>query len=292
MGKRTRTFVAAISAVLLPLAANSEESERWVPGVALIEGVFTEKWDVQGSSDVRDPFSGSSAVVSPMVGVSAELMTPSLSSHAGNPRPFVHGDVETIFDSEWNPAKEGSPGRVAFPIIDNNNDGIPDVESSVQSATGTGSVAQHQTELLRFSAGLGVAFVFDLLGRSVRIRPSVEYQWQRTEIRMLVSDAESLDGGVLCPCRILELSSREMHTFHGLGPGLELELDAGRVGPFSISIFSGVQSYRVLGTRKVRVIASDTYDDGKPASAEARFAKDPWSFNGRVGLRFRWLPER
>jgi hypothetical protein len=291
MGKRIRAVVAAISAVLLPLAAGSEELEQWVPGVAVVQGVFTEKWNVHGSSDVRNPFSGSSNVVSPLVGVSAELMTPSLSPHAGKPRFFVHGDVETIFDSEWSPAKEGSPGSVSFPIIDLNGDGIPDAESSVKSATGTGSVAQHETERLRLSAGLGVAFAFELLGRTVRVRPSVDYQWQRTEVRMLVSDAESLDGGLLCPCRILELSSREMHTFHGVGPSLELELDAGRVGPFSISVFSGVQSYRVLGTRKVRVIASDTSDDGKPASAEARFAKDPWSFNGRVGLRFRWLPE-
>lgn len=292
MSKRIRAFVAALSAVLLPLPASSEELERWIPGVAVIQGVFTETWDVDGSSDVRDPFSGSSSVVSPMVGVSAELMTPSLASHAVRPRLFAHGDVETIFDSEWNPAKEGSPGSVSFPIIDNNNDGIPDVESSVNSATGTGSVAQHETERLRLSAGLGVAFAFELRGRTVRVRPSVEYQWQRTEVRLLVSDAESLDGGALCPCRILELFSAETHTFHGVGPGLELELDAGRIGPAFISVFSGVQSYRVLGSRKVRMTASDTYDDGKPANAEARYEKDPWSVNGRVGIRFRWLPER
>jgi hypothetical protein len=219
-------------------------------------------------------------------------MAPVLLSNAGKPRPFIHGDVGINLDSRWNAAKEGSQGEVSFPIIDNDMDGIPDVEPSVISATGTGSAAQHQSEPLRLTAGFGVAFAFEFLGRKVRVRPSVEYQWQRTEIRLLVSDAESLDGSELCPCRILQLSSRETHEFHGIGPGLELELEAGRTGPFSVSVFTGIQGYRLLGTRKVRIAATDSYDDGKPASAEARFERDPWSINGSVGIRFRWLPER
>lgn len=287
-----RAFAVAIATVLLPVAASSEDVTRWVPAVSAVGGVFAETWDARGSSDARSPFSGSSDVVSPFIAISAELMAPALSSSAGKPRPFVHGDIGVIFDSEWNAAKEGSQGNVSFPIIDNDMDGNADVESSVISATGTGSRAQHQEDQLRLSAGVGVAFELDILGRTVRVRPSIEYQWQRADIGLLVSNGESLDGGELCPCRILQLSSRETHAFHGIGPGLELELDAGRTGPFAVSILSGIQSYRVLGTRKVRINASDTYDDGTPASAEAHFEKARWSFTARVGIRFRWLPER
>ena len=84
-------------------------------------------------------------------------------------------------------------------------------------------------------------------------------------------------------------SSRAQHRF--IGPGLELELDAARVGPFAMSVFGAVQSYRELGERRVQIRASDVFDDGTPANAQATFERNAWSFNGIVGVRFRWLPE-
>lgn len=292
MRKAIRALAVAVSTLLLPLVASSADDDRWVPGFAASGGIRTEIWDARASSDVRGPFKGSSSVVSPFIGFSAEIMTPSLSSRAGKPRLFAHGGAGIVFDSVWNAAKEGSQGQVAFPIIDNDMDGVPDVESSVISATGTGSTAQHETERLRWSVGAGVAFTFEVMGRTLRVRPSIEYQWEQSEVGLFVSDAQSLDGSELCPCRILQLSSRETHAFHGIGPGLEFELDAGRAGPFSVSVFSGLRTYRVLGNREVRINARDTYDDGEPASAEAVFEKQAWSFNGGVGLRLRWLPDR
>jgi hypothetical protein len=291
MGCEIRGVAAMIAAVFCPLAG-SGDTDAWVPAVSMFGGVITEKWDVSGDSDARVPFSGHANSVVPFVGFSAELMTPTRVESWGKPRLFVHGDIAIAFDAGRNTAKEGSQGKVGIPIIDFNMDGIPDAQPSVISATGTGSTARHEAEPLRLSAGLGVAFELELLGRTLRLRPSVEYQWQETETRLFVGDAESLSGGLSCPCRILQLASRETHSFHGIGPGLELELDAGRLGPFGMSVFGGIQGYRELGERRVRMRVNDAaFDDGKPASAEATFERDAWSFNGTVGLRFRWLPE-
>lgn len=290
MNRALRAIAAMIVSAACPALA-SENADAWVPGVAAFGGVFTEAWQSRGDSDARIPFSGDTDLVSPFVGLSAELMAPSPVFGWGRPRPFLHGDVAIAFDSGWNTAREGSQGKVVIPVIDSDMDGIPDVQPSVQSATGTGSTARHEAEPLRLSTGLGVAFDLELLGRTLRLRPSVEYLWQQTEIRVFVSDAESIGGGVLCPCRILQLASRETLAFHGIGPGFELELDAGRLGPFATSIYGGVQGYYELGERKVKIKASDAYDDGKLANAQAIFEKDPWNFHGTIGIRLRWLPD-
>jgi len=290
MRREIRGIAAMIAAVFYPLVG-SGDADNWAPAVSAFGGVITEMWDLRGDSDARVPFSGDADSVSPFVGASVEIMTPAPFSSWGKPRLFVHGDIAISFDAGRNTAKEGSQGKVGIPIIDFDMDGMPDAQPSVMSATGTGSTARHEAEPLRLSAGLGVAFELELLGRNLRLRPSVEYQWQETETRLLVSDAESSGGSLSCPCRVLQLAARETHIFHGIGPGLELELDAGRLGPFAMSVFGGVQGYRELGGRRVRMNVNDTFDDGKPANAEATFERNAWSFNGLAGLRFRWLPQ-
>lgn len=279
-----------IAAVLWPLVA-SGDADRWVPAVSAFGGAITEIWNAEGDSESRVPFDGGSNVIFPFAGISAEIMTPAPISMWGKPRLFLHGDVAGSLDSGWNTAKEGSQGIVGIPIIDFDMDGIPDLEPSVISSTGKGSTARHEAEPLRLSAGLGVAFEFTLFERTLRLRPSLEYQWQETEFRLFVSDVESIAGTLNCPCRILQSATRDTQAFHGIGPGLELELDAGRAGPLLVSVFVGLQGYRELGERNIRVTRSDQYDDGKSSSAEATFHKDAWSFNGTVGLRFHWLPE-
>jgi hypothetical protein len=49
-------------------------------------------------------------------------------------------------------------------------------------------------------------------------------------------------------------------TFHGLGPGLELELEVGRFGPLGVSVFAGADAYRILGERKISFSDSRTCD--------------------------------
>lgn len=291
MRRDSRGAAAMLVAVLWPLVA-SGDTDRWAPAFSGFGGVITQEWQARGDSEARPAFDGDANVVFPFVGVGAELMTPSPISSWGKPRLFVHGDVAASFDSGWNTAKDNNAGRVNFPIIDVDMDGVPDpVQPPVASARGAGSTARHEAQTARFSAGLGVAFEFLLLDRTLRLRPSVEYQWQETEFRVRVGAAESLGGTTNCPCRILQLDTRESHAFHGIGPAVELELDTGRAGPFILSLYAGIQSYYTIGQREIRVRTAGAFDDGKLSSAETTFERDPWSFNGILGIRFRWMPE-
>ena len=79
-------------------------------------------------------------------------------------------------------------------------------------------------------------------------------------------------------------------TYHGIGPGLEVELDTARAGPFMLTIFLSGQAYKILGDRVVSFTGSfsDVYRD---ETADWRFEKAAWSYRAGVGLRFRWLPE-
>jgi hypothetical protein len=98
----------------------------------------------------------------------------------------------------------------------------------------------------------------------------------------------------------IELASEDTLTTYGIGPGLELEMDAARAGPFVLSVFLGGQAYRMLGDRDVNLMDSAMVDvpDQNPntpatqeVSAKWDFHKHAWSYRGGLGLRFRWLPE-
>ena len=156
-------------------------------------------------------------------------------------------------------------------------------------------VAQVESQLASFNAGLGTALEFAVGERTLRLRPSVEYRFDELGYRLRLSDAESLvlDGN--CPCGIAQLSTREQQSFHLLGPGLELEMDAARAGPLMLTLFASFRGYRVLSERKERLRLSGVYTPSipgaEPLTAEAKFDREPWTFQGGVGLRFRWLPE-
>ena len=78
-------------------------------------------------------------------------------------------------------------------------------------------------------------------------------------------------------------------TQDGLGPGLELEIDAGRMGHMGFSVFIGGQAYRLLGSRDTRFTGSFT-DATSTETATFSVEIDPWLVRGGVGLRVRWLP--
>ena len=93
------------------------------------------------------------------------------------------------------------------------------------------------------------------------------------------------------------LERNESEVFQGVGPGLEVEMDTVRMGPFMLSLFANGRGIKVLGDRKVAFSDSTTVTD--PAmipptttfDADWEFEKKPWIFGGGVGVRFRWLPE-
>lgn len=296
--------LALLSAILLggrALAAEDPLAElrgddRWLPGVSAFGGVITQDAKATVDSTARGFHKGDALAVFAHVGLSAELMTPALVSRLGAPRLFVHGDISLSFDSEESIANEGDPGTLRIPVIDNNSDGIPDGEPPVAGIVGRGSATKAETQPVVYSAGAGLAFTFEAWGRPLRLKPSVEWLYQETEVTGIVGDAEALDGGDQCPCRTALLDPSKTQGFHYLGVGLEVELDAARAGPTMLSVFMAGQGYRALGDRSVDLAASGSYVEpvGPPVqtlSMDSSYDLEPWNFRLIFGLRLRWNPE-
>ena len=136
-------------------------------------------------------------------------------------------------------------------------------------------------------------------------------------------DSTPADAGF----REINLDASSTRVYHGVGPGLELEMDTGRVGPFVVSIYSGMRAYHFSGDDlSVKFVAQndrndeftlDGLDPGPGNNVEGRnenlfrncnvpttpgqetpcestsfsFEKESWAYTGHVGLRFRFSPE-
>lgn len=282
-----------------PIAAEqgtdeTREAGRWVPALSASSGAsVVPQRDATVDSTARGRFAGDARSVFPYVGLSAELMTPALAASAGRPRLFLHGDAALSFDSEQNIVQDGVPGALEIPVLDPDGPGPapPRVDIPLGAIRGVGSATQAEVEPWVFSAGVGIAFSLEARGRTLRFKPSLEYRHEQTKLTTLVSAAESIADTGVCPCRTGELSARKQESYHGIGPGLEVELDAARTGPFMLTVFISGQAYRTLSDRTIRLHAEGSFDDGKPLAVESTVTRDPWSFRGGVGLRFRWLPE-
>jgi hypothetical protein len=226
-------------------------------------------------------------------------MTPGVQSWPGRPRLFVHGDVVGAIGTERRVAHEKSPSQLPDPL--------PSEPFFAEEAVpGIGSETTAEVQPLAISGGAGVAFTLDAWGRRIRIKPSVEYFREEIEITGSVIRAVNTDTGIVAQGTITQkpsvffgvtLTSSETQDFQGVGPGLELEMDTVRVGPFMLSLFMNGRGVKILGDRKVEFAASTTVTD--PAmipntttfDADWEFEKKPWIFGGGVGVRFRWLPE-
>jgi hypothetical protein len=319
-------------------ADDRDETERWVPSIGVISGVVGQNSDAStDSGDVtyvktsrvrntsfppnvlitqqtltnplRPSTDGDDLLMTPFVGGSLELMTPGWRSLPAKPRLFVHGDLAAAFGVERHIARESAPeGDLPDPLLAEPN-------TSEAAVPGVGSETNAEVQPFLVGAGAGVAFSFDLFGRRVRVKPSVEYLREEIEVSGVLNRAILIDTGIQffpatpgpparpqidqLPATFIPVSLKDSTTeaFHGLGPGLAVEMDALRTGPIMLALFAGVNAYHILNDRKVELSAQKTLTNPaltpNPQSVEAewRFEKDPWFYRGTVGLRFRWLPE-
>lgn len=282
-----------------------DERDRWVPAISVFGGFLRLKHhgsftsgDVLGPkavddeelspTKIRPDDAGFSTPVAPLVGGSLELMTPRLFEAGGSPRLFAHGDLVGSFSDERTLAGEKTPGDIALPTLPNNVNELSEV-----FFLGQGSRTKSELQPLVASAGLGVAFSVDLPTRRIRIKPSFEYVREEVEVKGVVQrvvqivDPAPVAEGFDDNFRLLQLTGSQRKTLHGVGAGLEVEGDAARLGPFMLSVYLSGQGYRFLGSRAVRF--TDTNEFGE--TAQWSFQQDAWAWGGRIGLRFRWLPE-
>ncbi len=156
---------------------------------------------------------------------------------------------------------------------------------------GRGTRIRTKVQPWGFMAGLGVAFEVPLLeDRVLRIKPSVEYRRERIWAEIFLGEAQSLDGSAQCPCRSISLAAGEKQTLHAVGPGLELEVDSGRVGSVVITTYGAFRAYVAVDGRNVTIRGAGSFDDGTPANVRGRLSRDRWSYRYGVGVRFRWDP--
>ena len=278
---------------------------------------------VAPSNKVALPTAGKDLFLTPTVGASLELMTPGLQSVPLKPRLFLHGDASLAFAFNRAVAKEGVPEGVKIPLVPDGPGsttlwiGPTTNEKQVQ---GVGSKTEGQVQTLVFSGGMGSALTLHLWERPFRIKPSFEFLRQDVEVSGRLTRAFRKDTGIAgqtvpgnpplviaaAPAAFvtpIDLEASDTETFYGIGPGLELEMDAARAGPVMLTVFVSGQAYRMLGNRDVQLTASQTITDpaiiaapGDPAnqatvSAKFDFSLHSWAYRSGVGLRFRWLPE-
>ncbi len=264
---------------------SSSGEDLFLPSVAGVVGLDVR--EQKGSiSSVRGDFEDHDREIFPSLGFDLELMSPSLMPGVlpGAPRLFVNAGLASAFDSDRNVVKEGAPGQPVIPPSS------PGTQPPVNAVTGLGSSARSKTDSFLVRAGAGIAFTTALGDRNLWIKPSLVYQRETTHFSTAVSAAQSINNSALCPCRTGFVSAKQSESFDLLGAGLELEMDAGRAGPVLLTLFLDVRGYRVLGSRETVVQANGAFNDGTPLSSQAIYDRDPWSYAGGVGIRFRWLP--
>jgi hypothetical protein len=312
-------FVLAL-ATALPRASAADVSESgseielWVPAFALYFDALGQKASgsitsgdvegppVNGGADCNGIVAGRLCVgsplklrpdtadhdtdVAPLVGASLELMSPRLFEGLLHPRLFVHGDAALSFGFERNLAHEGTPGPFAPPPPREGESDVPEV-----SVSGQGSRAKAQLDQLVLSAGAGVAFSLDVLGRRLRIKPSFEYLHEEIDLiaslRRAVKQQRTVQPGTLDGYRFVVLTADDTQRFDGIGPGLEIEADAARWGPFLLSVFGAGRGYYLLGDLEQAFTASNEFGE----SATWSFDRERWAWRAGGGVRFRWVPE-
>jgi len=270
---------------------STDEIERWVPAFAIENHIVSQRAEgfLQSSQRPPDapgsPMSGVGRLADPSMGLSFELMTPGLLNIPGRPRAFLHGGASYTFASTVPLVQEGAPGELIETPVD------PEGTQSEPPATviGQGTRTSAEIQPLAISAGAGVAFSFDIGARRVRLKPSFEYVREQIEgsgeMLNVSGTRESLDGVVQVPFDKTRLFGSRKKTLHGLGGGLEIEMDAAQAGPFDLSIFAGARVYGLLGDRSFE-FASREGDNTTSWSVTA----DRLLYQAGVGLRFRYLP--
>jgi len=269
-----------------------------------------------GMADLRNPISGEDVYVAPGIGINLELATPAVGVIPGDPRFFAQGGVDFYFGVLKNTAIEGDPIGVALPELAM---GLPE-NAPVFALLGTGSHVQTQIQRVGWSAGGGIAFPFEFLGRRLWIKPGAAWARQSLDLDFRVEAGVKNDpisgpnafGKSGDQIRYISLRAEDTLTVDGLGPSLEIEMDVIDFGPIGASLFITGAAYKVLGDRKVEASTmSELFPATEPTtcclpmpprpgvpprglpedqySADWSFEVDPWFYRAYVGLRFHWI---
>jgi hypothetical protein len=252
---------------------------------------------------LRSPSDKADTDVSPFVGGVLEVMTPAFDL-PGRPRLFMKAEAIAMFSSTRDIANEGSPTGAEVPASQVNGP----QNFSAQAITGLGSQTRSNVQTFAWGAGIGVSFPFRMFNREFRIKPSAGWYRYSVDVDGLViaglkNDAVPFDpplnGAFGAHIRSVTLSAEDSQSFDSIGPGLELDMDAVRLGPFGVSLFISAAAYRVLNERSVKLSKTLTIEQESPDPnfslptdtyhADWSFKVDPWAYRAAVGIRFHFI---
>jgi hypothetical protein len=325
-----RTACGAIAALLLAALPSSAQDraaghsidERWIPSFAFTSGVFWGRQHATVSSDCRAPGSNPPAPTScnpntpigsqlrqgavddelaatPYVGGNLSLLTPALASaRLGRPRLFASLELPYMFGIDRNVAQKERPTGIAEP--DNPNAGELLDEGAL---LGVGSRTRSEVQGLAFGANAGGAFAFEAFGKQFRVKPWAGWLRLQIGVRGRVEHGLCLNycdvDGIQHPSgfgftRVISLKAHDSLWLDGVGPGLDFEMDTGRFGPYTVSLFMGGGGYYLLGDRSVEFETQHTIGPdplGAPVDYHAAFSfrVSPWLYRAGVGLRLSWV---
>jgi len=324
----------ALAGVLLAAFASSAQDaapahsidERWIPSFAFTSGVFWGRQHGKVSSDCFDPDSGPSTptscnpqvpaygpvlregadedelAVTPYVGGNLSLQTPVLVP-LGRTRLFAGVELPYQFGIDRNVAQKERPTGIAEP--DNPEAGETLDEGAL---LGVGSRTRSEIQGLSFGANAGVSFSFAAFGKEFHVKPSANWLRYQVGLRGRVEHGIcrldnflqlcDVDGkqpaGAFAFTRVITLKGRDSIWLDGVGPGLDVEMDTERFGPYTVALFFGAGGYYLLGDRSLsfetqRTIGPDPLGDPVGYHARWSWRASPWIYRAGLGLRLSWV---
>ncbi len=267
---------------------------------------------VEGSNptpvELGGTYTNDDLAVSPFIGADFQLMAPALDLPS-RPRFFVGVEILPTFAPSRDLAYQGAPdcpkGPEANAICARDEDGSqrrsPFDEDSI-NGLGTGTTVEQN--VLTYGLAAGVSFPFEVV-RPLRFKPVAAFMSYRLDATGLVVQA-ACDPTTICTdytpfpgfpsvpgfMREMILEAERSRRFYTIGPGFDLEMDAGRFGEFGGALYLGMRAYKVLGDRTIEYGTSQSYDDqiGQDTAYGAwAVTVDPWIYRAHVGFRVQWL---
>jgi hypothetical protein len=274
-----------------------DDFDRWIPSIGLTMGFTTQ--DHKGSVDSAEEIAafggifdvpigergfadGQQHLNALLIGGTVELQTPQLLARKWSPRLFIGGEILNVSSQRRQIAREGDPSN-----IDEEPDSptFPD-----EIILGQGSATRSDADNIMFGANFGVSIPFEVGDWRISVKPQARYLKQEIDFTGVVLDADRLGFPGSDPTRKVEIYGKNTLDVHALGPGLEIEIDAARVGSISASVFVSGGGYRVLSDRKVSFSTTTTSNLGTGAFRGDWTAEiDQWIYRANAGFRVRWL---
>ena len=131
-------------------------------------------------------------------------------------------------------------------------------------------------------------------GSTTRSTPRDSWS-MRSAIRRTAVRTSSISGlSATASCARPPSRRSDSRTFNGIGPGLDIEMDAGRYGPLGVSLFLGAARLPRPGRsddhlQHLRDPSTTRLGMDDVAIADFEVEVEPWMYRAHVGIRFQWL---